>query len=79
MNERLSDVLNGREDTYLLPFYWLHGDHHDTIPEEEERIYRSGCRAFCVESRTHRDFCGEGWWSDMDLILEEAEKRGMKV
>jgi hypothetical protein len=79
MNERLSDVLNGREDNYLLPFYWLHGDHHDTIPEEVERIYRSGCRALCVESRTHRDFCGEGWWSDMDLILEEAEKRGMKV
>ncbi len=79
MNERLGDVLKGRPDNYLLPFYWLHGDHHDTIPEEVERIYKSGCRAFCVESRTHRDFCGEGWWRDMDLILEEAEKRGMKV
>ena len=38
MNERLGDVLKGRTDNYLLPFYWLHGDHHDTIPEEVERI-----------------------------------------
>ncbi len=79
MYKRLEDVLNGREDNYMLPFYWQHGDHYDTIPEEIERIYRSGCRALCVESRPHRDFCGEGWWRDMDRILAEANKRGMKV
>ena len=77
--ERLSDVLGGREENYMLPFYWQHGDHTDTIPEEVERIYKSGARAFCVESRPHRDFAGEGWWRDMDIILAEAEKRGMKV
>jgi len=79
MYERLKDVLDNREDNYMLPFYWQHGDHYDTIPEEVERIYRSGARAFCVESRPHRDFCGEGWWRDMDRILAEAEKRDMKV
>ena len=79
MSERLNDVLAGREANYMLPFYWQHGDHTGTIPEEVERIYKSGCRAFCVESRPHRDFCGEGWWRDMDVILAEAEKRGMKV
>ncbi len=77
--ERLSDVLGGREENYMLPFYWQHGDHTDTIPEEVERIYKSGARAFCVESRPHRDFAGEGWWRDMDVILAEAEKRDMKV
>ncbi len=79
MYQRLSDVLTGAEANYMLPFYWQHGDHYDTIPAEVERIYQSGARAFCVESRPHRDFCGDGWWHDMDLILAEAEKRGMKV
>ncbi len=79
MFQRLRDVLNGTEDNYMLPFYWQHGDHYNTIPEEVERIYKSGCRALCVESRPHPDFCGETWWRDMDLILAESEKRGMKV
>ena len=79
MYNRLSDVLSGTEANYMLPFYWQHGDHTDTIPEEVERIYQSGCRALCVESRPHRDFCGDGWWRDMDIILAESEKRGMKV
>lgn len=79
MDRRLSDVLAGREDNYLLPFYWQRGNHHERIPEQIERIFRSGCRALCVESRPHPDFCGEGWWRDMDLILSECEKRSMKV
>ncbi|MBO4261363.1 MAG: glycosyl transferase family 2 [Clostridia bacterium] len=79
MNRRLDEVLKGKEDNYLLPFYWQHGNHHEKIPEQIERIYRSGCRAFCVESRTHKDFCKDGWWYDMDLIISEAKKRGMKV
>ncbi|MBQ5354839.1 MAG: hypothetical protein IIU08_03110, partial [Clostridia bacterium] len=66
--DRLNDVLTGKEDNYMLPFYWQHGDHTASIPEEVERIYQSGARAFCVESRPHRDFCGEGWWRDMDII-----------
>ena len=79
MYQRLQDVLSGREENYMLPFYWQHGDHTDTIPEEVQRIYDSGCRALCVESRPHRDFCGDGWWRDMDRILAECEKRNMKV
>ena len=77
--KRLTDVLEGREDNYMLPFYWQHGDHTATIPEEVERIYKSGARAFCVESRPHKDFVGPGWWRDMDIILAQAEQRGMKV
>jgi len=79
MYERLNEVLNDREANYMLPFYWQHGDHHDTIPVEVERIYKSGAKAFCVESRPHKDFCGKTWWEDMDLILAEAKKRDMKV
>ena len=79
MYARLHDVLSGQEANYMLPFYWQHGDHYETIPEEVERIYASGARALCVESRPHKDFCGETWWRDMDLILKESKKRGMKV
>ena len=79
MYQRLSDVLNNEEANYMLPFYWQHGDHYETIPAEVERIYNSGARAFCVESRPHKDFVGETWWRDMDLILAEAKKRDMKV
>jgi len=79
MDERLYDVLHGKEENYLLPFYWQHGDHTLLIPEQIQRIYDSGCRAFCVEARPHPDFVGEGWWRDMDIILSEAKKRNMKV
>ena len=79
MDKKLCDILNGREANYLLPFYWQRGDHTDTIPQEMQMIYDSGCRAVCVESRPHPDFAGEGWWRDMDIILAEAKKRDMQV
>jgi hypothetical protein len=79
MIRQLHDVLNNREANYLLPFYWQHGDHYDRIPAQIAAIAASGARAFCVESRPHKDFCGDGWWRDMDLILAEAGKRDMKV
>ncbi|MBQ7379004.1 MAG: hypothetical protein IJW70_04905 [Clostridia bacterium] len=76
---RLQEVLAGKESNYLLPFYWQHGTHRDRIPAQVQRIYDSGCRALCVESRPHPDFCGPEWWADVDVILAECEKRGMKV
>ncbi len=79
MDKRLSDVLRHNESNYLFPFYWQHGDHYDRIPEQVRRIYDSGCRALCVESRPHPDFVGETWWRDMDVILSEAQKLGMQV
>ena len=79
MYQKLWDVLHHQEGNYLLPFYWQHGNHFDTIPQEIERIAQSGCRAMCVESRPHKDFCGETWWRDMDCILSEAKRRNMEV
>ena len=79
MDKRLSDVLSQKENNYLLPFYWQHGDHYNLIPQQIRRIYDSGCRAFCVESRPHPDFVGDTWWRDMELILKEAKELGMQV
>ncbi len=75
----LKEILNGQEGNHILPFYWQHGNHNSLIPEQIDEIRRSGCRAVCIESRPHPDFAGETWWRDMDVILEEAKKRGMKV
>lgn len=79
MDFKLNDILKGKTDNYLMPFFWQHGDHTDKLAEQIQTIYDSGCRAFCVESRPHPEFARDGWWRDMDIILAEAKKRGMKV
>ena len=38
-----------------------------------------GIKSFCVESRIHPDFCGDGWWQDFDEILRYAEEFDMTV
>lgn len=79
MDKKLIDILNNNEDNYIFPFFWQRGDHTDKIPEQLRAIYDSGCKAVCIESRPHPDFCGEAWWRDMDIILSEAKKLDMKV
>ena len=79
-DKKLAECLSGREETkYLLPFFWQHGEEHPVLEREIDAIYSCGIREFCVESRPHPDFCGEGWWDDLGFILSCAEKRGMRV
>lgn len=77
--KRLQEVMENRGGSYILPFFWLHGEPHEVLREEIDKIEECGIREFCVESRPHPDFMGEQWWSDMDMILEEAKKRNMRV
>ena len=42
-------------------------------------IYDCGIRAVCVEARPHPDFAGPKWWTDLDIIMDEARNRDMKV
>ena len=77
--QRLWDVLNGKEGSYINPFFWQNGGSPDLIREEMEAIYQSGIREVCVESRVHPDFLGDGWWETLDVIMEEAGRRGMRV
>lgn len=89
MIQCLNEVLNGREGNYLLPFFWWHGEPEEMLKEYVDKIWESGCKAFCVESRPHVQpgpgenpypgYCGPEWWKAMDTILEAAELRGMKV
>lgn len=79
MTDRLQEVLSGKPDNYILPFFWQRGEEEEVLREEMRRIHESGIRAVCVESRSHPDFLGPKWWKDMDIIMEEARARGMKV
>lgn len=63
----------------VFPFFWQYGGSAEEIQKELEKIYESHLRAFCVESRPHPDYCGPGWWRDMDLIMEFARERNMEV
>jgi len=79
MNQRLGDLLQDRGGNYLLPFFWQHGEEEAVLREEMARIHGCGIGAVCVEARPHPDFAGPLWWRDMDIVLDEARARGMKV
>ena len=64
---------------HILPFLWVHGEDEATYRKMVGVIYDANIRAFCVEARPHKNFCKEQWWRDMAVILDEAEKRGMRV
>ncbi len=79
MNRTVEQLLNGKEENHVMPFFWQHGEGEATLREMMAAIDGANCRAVCVESRPHPDFCGPKWWADMDVILDEARKRNMKV
>lgn len=79
MNTTISHLLDGNYGNYIMPFFWQHGEEEKVLREYMGVIHDCGIGAVCVESRPHPDFCGEKWWKDMDVILEEAKKRDMKV
>ena len=79
MNQTIQTLLAGQAENHMLPFFWQHGEDESTLRSMMAAIHGAGCEAVCVESRPHPDFCGPKWWQDMDVILEEARKRDMKV
>ncbi len=79
MNEKVKKLLEGKGENYILPFFWQHGEDETTLREYMGVIHAANIGAVCIESRPHPDFLGDKWWADMDAILDEAEKLGMKV
>ncbi|MBD5393219.1 MAG: hypothetical protein HDR71_02890 [Lachnospiraceae bacterium] len=79
MNASINNLLDGNYGNYIMPFFWQHGEEEKVLREYMGVIHDCGIGAVCVESRPHPDFCGEKWWRDMDVILEEAKKLDMKV
>lgn len=79
MSEKIKALQKGEGGNYIFPFFWQHGETEAILREYMKAIHKANIGAVCVESRPHPDFCGEQWWHDMDIILEEAKRYGMKV
>ena len=79
MNPTIRALLDGKGDNHILPFFWQHGEDEATLRRMMAVIDDAHCKAVCVESRPHPDFCGPKWWADLDIILDEARRRGMQV
>lgn len=77
--KRLKELLSGGGGSYILPFLWMKGEEEAVIREEIEKIAECGIREICAESRPHPDFAGPGWWQSMDVVLEEARRRNMRI
>ncbi len=75
----IRDVLAGGNGNYLLPLFWLRGEDETLLRAEVDRVHRAGIGAVCLESRPHPDFCGPLWWRDVDIVMDEARRRGMRV
>ena len=79
MEKKTEQLLQNLENNHILPFLWVHGESPETYRRMIKAIYDANIRAFCVEARPHKNFCKKQWWQDMDVILDEAEKRNMQV
>ena len=66
-------------DNHVLPFLWLKGEAHETITEYLEQIAGADIREICLESRTHPEFCRDGWWADLRFIIGECKRLGLKI
>ena len=79
MDTKIIELLQDRGKNYILPFFWQHGEEESVLREYMGAIQNCGIQAVCVEARPHPDFAGPGWWHDMDIIMDEARRRKMKV
>ncbi|MHB9034961.1 MAG: glycoside hydrolase family 2, partial [Anaerolineae bacterium] len=79
INTRLAEVLAGKRVSYIFPFFWQQGESEEILREYMGAIYDCGIYEVCVESRVHPDFNGPRWWHDMNIIMDEARTRGMRV
>ena len=75
----LYDLLNNNLENNILPFFWQHHEDEETLRKYMQIINEANIGAVCIESRPHPGFLEETWWSDLDVIFDEAKKRNMKV
>ncbi|MBE6546686.1 MAG: hypothetical protein E7668_04515 [Ruminococcaceae bacterium] len=79
MNQRLQECLTGKQESFALPFLWLHGEPKERVREEILAIKNSGLTQFCAESRPYEKFCCDEWWDDFGFILQTARELDMRV
>lgn len=77
--DRLDQIRNHKEGNYIYPFLWMHGEPHNILIRELDRIRKANIGAVCIEARPHPDFGGKKWWEDMDVVMNYTRSHGMKV
>ena len=82
MNRTIAQLLNGKADNHMLPFFWQHGEDEETLRKYMEVIHRANCYAVCVESRPPSRFlrpkvvAGYGYYSGRG---PQAEYEGLDL
>ena len=62
------------------PLFWLHGTETEArLRERVGRVAESGQGILTIESRPHIDWMRAGWWRDVDIVLDECRRRGLKM
>ncbi len=79
MNEAIRKNLEGYLGYNIFPFMWVHGESEERYREVLRAIKNANINAVCIEARPHKEFCKDGWWRDMDIIIDECKKLGMEI
>ena len=62
------------------PLFWLHGTESEArLREYVRRVAESGQGMLTIESRPHKEWMKEGWWRDVDIVLDECRRYGLKL
>ena len=64
---------------HIFPFLWMRGEPEEILRREMGKIHEAGIGSVCLEARPHPDFAGDGWWHDVDIVIDEVKKRGMTI
>ena len=67
------------ENNYLNPLFWQHGESEEALRTEIRKMKEGGIGSFIAEARPHPDYLGDGWWRDMNILLDEAKKQNMEM
>ena len=79
MKNCVKKALSNQGENYILPFLWQHGESEEVLRKYMGVIQDMGIHAICVESRPHPDFAGPKWWEDLDVMIDVAKQRNMKI
>ena len=62
------------------PLFWMHGTESEQRLRDYVRVVaESGQGTLTIESRPHEGWMLDSWWRDVDIILDECRKRGLKM
>lgn len=79
MTSTIESIMNGSYENHVIPFFWQKGESKEITVEYIEKMKEADIHEFCVESRPFPGFCEDPWWDQLELIIQEAKKRDMRV